>query len=447
MYWKSILQRSKSFIDVSIARWSACRERTNFHLSGDAECFAPSRQQFVSAKKRLEHILLDNIIPFWFPGALDNVHGGYRVNHDLHGQWKVPSIRHLVSQARTLWFFSHLFQSPWGNESYLDAARHGFDFLRNVIWDPEHGGFYRTIQAENPSAQDMAKDIYGQAFGLYALSEYVKASKDPVALELASHLFGLLEKHVHDSRYGGYYDVCTREWHLVPSKIRFSSGAALTVKRMNTHLHLMEALTTYYSVSRDPIARERLIELLFILSNAVVRKRLGACTDKYFSNWAPLVGPDHEIVSYGHDLEIIWLMSHTCSVVNLPLEPLFDLYGTLYDYAYQFGFDHQAGGFYEKGFFNKAAHGREKVWWVQAEGLVSMLHLFHLSNKEQFWQCFIKCLDWIHERQVNWESGEWYERIEPNGQPSPGRAGSWKSPYHNGRAMIQCLDILNQLTD
>ena len=187
---------------------------------------------------------------------------------------------------------------------------------------------------------------------------------------------------------------------------------------MNTHLHLLEAITSYYSVSQDPIARERLMELLFILSNAVLRKKIGACTDKHYSDWTPLDGPEHELISYGHDLEAIWLLSETCDVVGIPKEPFFDLYQTMFDYACRFGFDQKAGGFYAEGFFNKPAHKRRKIWWVQAEGLVSALHMYHLMKKERYWKCFTLTLEWIFTHQVDWNHGDWYEQIEPEGNPT-----------------------------
>ena len=112
-----------------------------------------------------------------------------------------------------------------------------------------------------------------------------------------------------------------------------------------------------------------------------------------------------------------------------------------------FGFDQKAGGIYSKGFFNKPAHKRRKIWWVQAEGLVSALHLYQLMKRERYWKCFTLTLEWIFTHQVDWNHGDWYEQIEPEGYPTGGKSGNWKSPYHNGRAMLQCSEILNQLTE
>ena len=79
-------------------------------------------------------------------------------------------------------------------------------------------------------------------------------------------------------------------------------------KLMNTHLHLMEAMTSYYRLTRDPLARERLIELIQIQSNAVWRKRHGACTDGYQLDWTPLTGRWYDLVYFGHNIENVWVL-------------------------------------------------------------------------------------------------------------------------------------------
>ncbi|MBA2563918.1 MAG: AGE family epimerase/isomerase [Gemmatimonadetes bacterium] len=60
------------------------------------------------------------------------------------------------------------------------------------------------------------------------------------------------------------------------------------VKLYRTHMHILEAFTTYYELTRDETARSRLVELIFVQSSAMVRKPLGACTDWYRRDWTPL---------------------------------------------------------------------------------------------------------------------------------------------------------------
>jgi mannobiose 2-epimerase len=216
---------------------------------------------------------------------------------------------------------------------------------------------------------------------------------------------------------------------------------------MNTHLHLMEAITTFYLTTKDSLVKERLTELILVQSNAVVRKTLGACTDQYHRNWTPLQGPNAERVSYGHDLENIWLLIEACEAAGLSGGPLLDLYRALFGYALRYGFDRKHGGFYDSGPFNTAADRRDKIWWVQAECLVSASYMYRITGEEVYWRCFSQTLDWIIKQQVDWEHGDWHMRITVSGNPAGEKAGAWKSPYHNGRAMLQCLALLLSLSE
>lgn len=444
---KQGLKRARNFLTSLAVSVPSIVRSTSLSLAAEGNPFVPDSQDIDKAKQRVDNILENNILPFWFPHSIDMIHGGYKSYHRLQGGWDGPRSRCLVAQARTCWFFSRLSRSSWGKVEHQEAACHGFQFLRDVMWDQDFGGFYWEMDGVKPTPQKLNKNVYGQAFGLYALSEYARVSKDSSVLELAQRLFSLLDAHVHDSRNGGYYELCTREWEGIPLKLPSWPNSPCFIKTMNTHLHLLEAFTTYFIVSQDPIARERLIELLFILSNAVLRKRIGACTDKYFPDWTPLPGKDHEQISYGHDLETLWLLSETCDAISFPKEPFFDLYQTIFDYANQFGMDHTIGGIYEQGYFNKQAHKRGKLWWVQAEGLVSSLHLYHLMKKEKYWKSFTRILEWIVIHQVDGKHEDWHRSVEPDGQPTDYKYDAWKAPYHNGRAMLQCSEILTKLSE
>jgi mannobiose 2-epimerase len=242
----------------------------------------------------------------------------------------------------------------------------------------------------------------------------------------------LIEINAHDKSHGGYLDVLERDW---------SPASGTMVKRMNTHIHLMEAMTTFLAFTHEPRARDRLIELIFVNSNSVVRKDSGACTDRYLQDWQLIQGAEGDRVSYGHDVENIWLLVEACGAVGIATSLLLDLFRKLFEYALHHGFDWRNGGFYASGPLNAPADRREKVWWVQAEGLVAALQMYRLTGETVYWNCFLQTLDWIVKHQVDWEHGDWHERVAPDGTPTGMKAGPWKSAYHNGRAMLECLKL------
>jgi mannose/cellobiose epimerase-like protein (N-acyl-D-glucosamine 2-epimerase family) len=221
-------------------------------------------------------------------------------------------------------------------------------------------------------------------------------------------------------------------------------GAPARMKLMNTHLHLMEAMTAFYRANPLPLARERLLELITIQSNAVVRKKIGACTDRYARDWTPILEGPGAVVSYGHDLENVWLLADAADAAGIPNAPHLDLYRTLFDYSLQYGYDRDRGGFYESGPFNQAADRRDKTWWVQAEALVSALYMYRLTGEQKYREVFVKTLDFIDRFQTDWTHGEWHPTVTPAGEGKGDKANAWKAGYHNGRAMIECLELLKR---
>ncbi len=411
-------------------------------------CWAPAvlRGQELNAvareyQPRLETNLVQNIAAFWFPKTLDRTNGGYIMNHDINGRLRDPGTKMIVTQARMVWLYSRMARAGYEPAQYLDAANLGYRFLKAKMWDKTHGGFYWQVDVTGNKVLRPKKHLYGQSFALYALSEYYLASGNPEALDLATRLFNLMEEKAHDKTYGGYIEWFNEDWSPAPSDEETYMGEP-AFKLMNTHLHLLESVTAFYRASHSPVARERLLELIDIQSGTVVRKGLGACTDKYRRNWEPVLTGDYARVSYGHDLENIWLLIDACNAAGISNYPRLDLYRTLFDYSLRYGFDQDQGGFFDHGPFNRPASDRSKTWWVEAEASVSALYMYRLTHDPKYLQVFEKTYDWIDRHQTDWKHGEWYETVQPDGTPKGDKAYIWKSGYHNGRAMIECLEVL-----
>lgn len=390
---------------------------------------------------RLERNLRENIVGFWMK-TLDRARGGYIIHHDAKGVPNPAGSKGIVTQARQVWLFSKLAVEGYNRKEALQAAAHGFAFLRDKLWDRTHGGFYWEVDASGNQRLMPNKHLYGQAFGLYALSQYYLASKDKSALELANRLFALLEAKAHDSKYGGYREFFHEDWTPVTEPERGYMNAPPELKLMNTHLHLMEALTTYYRAVKAPLVRDRLLELVHIETSAVVRKDLGACTDKYTADWTPRLEGNWSRISYGHDLENVWLVIDAMDALGMSPYPFADLFRALWNYSLRYGYDAAHGGFWYTGPWGKPADERRKDWWVQAEVLVSALYMHKLTGDGKYLDVFRKTYDFIDKYMTDWAVGEWHAAVSEDLQPSGAKAHLWKAGYHNGRAMIECLKLL-----
>jgi len=392
--------------------------------------------------QRLEKILSANIAPFWLQKSLDRENGGYIINFGPASEPEGAGPKALVTQARMVWYFARMARAGRDVQQNLAAAEIGYRFLKEKLWDETNGGFYWEVDPTGDRKLMPRKHLYGQSFGLYAISEYYLASRRQDVLAFATRIFEVLEARAHDKTYGGYVEYFNEDWTPPPAGEISYMGVPPDWKLMNTHLHLMEAMTTFYRASRLPLARERLLELIEIDSNAVVRKDVGACTDKYRRDWTPILDPGFAIVSYGHDIESVWLLIDACEATGLPAYPLLDLFRALWRYSLKYGYDRSAGGFYESGPIDQNADALRKIWWVEAEAIVSALYMYRMTGDSQCLEVFDKTLEFIERHLVDWRNGEWHEFVTADGKTGGSKAHAWKAAYHDGRAMIECLQLL-----
>jgi mannobiose 2-epimerase len=422
------------FVLLSIAPCTAGAQATDENVR-TLKALAPA------IRKNLEQA----VVGFWYPRSIDREHGGYILAFDETGARTGTPNKMIVSQARMVWMFARLARSGYRPAEMKEAAAQGFRFLADRMWDAEHGGFFWEVDPAGTRVTDDGKYTYGESFGLYALAEYYRATGDEKALALATRLYDLLVRYARDPQYGGYYEFFTRDWKAPPADARSHIGGPAGAKLMNTHLHLLESVAEYYRASASTDARERLHELVTIQTNAVVRKELTACTDQYRRVWTPILDEGAARVSYGHDLENIWLSADAVATLGESNAPLLDLYKRLFAYSDAHGIDKGPGGVYSSGAFSSPADQRNKIWWVQAEALVSALTMFRLTKDPDYARMFERTWHWVDTQQTDWTNGEWFQEVRPDGTHTPVKADQWKEGYHNARALIMCLEILETL--
>ena len=406
----------------------------------------------------LERDLTDNVLDFWFPRCIDDDHGGFITSYDERGEFAGNDHKQVVTQARMVWLTARLVREGYGDE-YREIADHGLAFLLDEMWDEEDGGFHWEVERDGTVSKPN-KHLYGQAFGLYALSEHARATDDERAAAYAHELVELLDEHAKDDVHGGYVEYFTPEWepitegqtyleNIEPDWSPKESGDSVldpTLKLTNTHLHLMEAFTTYYRAFGTDLGRRRLHELFDVVTNTVYRKKRGFCTDKYEPDWTPkLDSEEFRIVSYGHDLEGVWLAMEAADALGLSTDLYRELFETLWDYSLEYGYDEQHGGFYFYGGFDEPASFRVKAWWVQAECMTSALRTYERTGDDRYLDVFAETWEFVREYHVDEEHGEWHSGVTDDLEPVGRKGAVYKAAYHNGRALLECVAALDRL--
>jgi mannobiose 2-epimerase len=403
----------------------------------------PSADHLRKQAERCRQILKTSIIDFYLPACVDRANGGYL--ESLEGNKFTPTgEKFLTLQARQLWFFSTLARAGIEKEAALAAARTGFDFLEGKFRDRTNGGYFAKV-SDTGKPTDRRKHVYLNAFALYGLSAYHRATGDASALAAAKDLFQTLDAKCHDSANGGYNEFFYEDWRPVTDPREPSYIGPPGTKTFNTHLHVLEAFTELYRIWPDPLVRRRLDELLAINTLTIRLPEYGCNVDGFTADWKPIRTPRNLRASYGHDVEAVWLCLDAARALGRSTALYRGWAEGLAGYSLRHGYDRTHGGFYYTGPLDKDADDTKKEWWVEAEALVSMLELYKLTGRPDYYHVFVQTLDFVEKHQIAKE-GSWWATRKADGSPTgTTRTSMWQGAYHNGRSMIVSAKLLDEL--
>jgi mannobiose 2-epimerase len=402
---------------------------------------------------------LNNLTDVWYPRVIDNDHGGYLSRFSYDWQPEDPQDKMIVTQSRHLWTLSKLGEQEPENQSYEEYAAHGFEFLNNQMWDDQYGGFYQLVNREGEpipnNGELIDKSLYGNAFALYGLSAYYHYTQNPAALVLAKQTFNWLETHSHDPIYGGYFQPLGRDG--TPDK----TG---TPKDYNSGIHILEALTELYMVWKDDLVRERLEEMFYIVRDTMVTDK-GYLNLYFEADWTHLsyqnssravimenIGDDH--VTPGHDIETAYLLLEAAHVLGMEEDQeTHRIAKKLTDHTLDTGWDDEAGGFYDIGYYFPGDQELTivedtKNWWAQAEGLNTLLIMSDLypNDPHNYFEKFLRQWEYIQNNLIDPEHGGWYDSgLDKELDSKTGlKAQIWKGNYHTIRSLLNCFNRLSE---
>jgi len=83
---------------------------------------------------------------------------------------------------------------------------------------------------------------------------------------------------------------------------------------------------------------------------------------------------------------------------------------------------------------------------MEAEALVGLTYAWKITGKEVYWDEMGRVWHFIKKYLIDPVNGEWFWRVDKNGEPniSEDKAGFWKCPYHNSRALMEVITLINQ---
>lgn len=403
---------------------------------------------------------LHRTLHWWQTHMTDHANGGFYGRMDGFGKLHPEAEKGAVLNARILWTFSaaarctpECYSGEANSDSsrnnipgYSETAQRAYNYLTQRFLDKRHGGVFWSLDHLGQPLHTK-KQVYAQAFAVYGLSEYFLFTGDEESLQTALDIFDLLEKHSRDPLRNGYYEAYSRDWQLLDD-LRLSDKDANEAKTQNTHLHLLEAYANLLQALLVPrkvfpaVCRpEKLSGVQAALENLVglflekfIDSQTGHIHLFFDENWQL----KSDIVSFGHDIEASWLLWDAAQTIGdevliSKVKPvcLHIAEATLREAVAR------DGSVINQRWNSDGRLDRDRIWWVQAEAMVGFWNAWRMSGDECYRQAALDCWRFT-QKNMRDGVGEWLWRISPTGEnyPEEDKAGFWKCPYHNGRAMM-----------
>ncbi|MFC1552656.1 AGE family epimerase/isomerase [Candidatus Latescibacterota bacterium] len=363
-------------------------------------------------------------IDFWTRYGPDPLHGGFYGKIDRRGNGDPDADKGLIQQTRHLITFSLLYSHSQPSEAVKAIADAQYDYIIKTFYDTGKQVFCSRVGADG-TPKDEAKQLYTESFAIYSLSLYALVFDNSDAAQIALNCFREMDAQMHDDVHGGF-DQTGDHARRLPEGVG---------KETNTHMHLLESITSLYEATGDPVVKQRVEEMIGVFCKKIFQPE-NYCHTVFGLDWAPI---GDKKVEYGHDLQSAWLLMNAARVLGRTGDSdIIDAVTAMGVHSSEAGFDPEEGGYYYTGMLHGDITEPRKDWWVQAECLSGLWWMFVLTDDTVHLGRMEKILDWLDNNLIDSEYGGWYARIDPGEPPSGSgyKSDYWKSSYHSCRALI-----------
>ena len=420
-----------------------------------------TKDTILAARDEARRHLTGDLLPFWLTRCRDDVNGGFITHYDRHGRDTGEDQKSLIAQTRSVYTMSAAHRAGYGGGVCADFARHGVDFLLAKMRDPQHGGFYWTVDRRG-NVQSDKKILYGLSFAIYALSEYTLATGDTRGIEQAQATFDLVQRHCADPEHGGYFEMFERDW----TRCGPGSGGGRPQDARRPHAPdggVHDPVRVHgergppacaggghrdpdppHSASRVRHRHPAVLGRLARRAPNQVRHRLGLGPVCRGRREAPR--RRQHILRPQRRVRVAAAARARCA--RRAVGAVRARHAKQLDHAVKAGIDDEYGGVYVEGPHDGGpAYDTEKEFWQQAETLVGMLDGCLAFGMDPYWKAYVQVHRFVFDKLVNREVGEWWPLLSRDGNTQiwTHMSHSWKINYHSVRSMIQSIARLETL--
>lgn len=342
---------------------------------------------------RIRGWMFEDALPFWSEQGLDDAAGGYVERFE--GAALTPYVERKRTRviARQIYVFSHAHLLGFGEG--LECARRGVAFLEKSAWLGDDKGWARVLERDG-SVLDPTPDLYDQAFVIFALAWYARASGEQKALDLADRTLDAVELN-YRSENGGFL-------HELPANGH---------RQQNPHMHLVEALLALHSTNAKTRYAQRAREIIVLFRTRFFDMKSQTLAEFFTSDWSRAEGGDGRITEPGHQFEWAWILNNAQNTVGMDLG---DEARALVSFAEKYGVDQKTGVVYQQVRDDGVPIDRGSRVWPNTERLKAAVALFELDGvdpKPAFYQSAGLLFDRYLAKP---KKGAWIEKFDEHGE-------------------------------
>lgn len=251
-------------------------------------------------------------LPLWAEAGFDRRTGLFHEALDFDGRPITGAARRLMVQARQIHVFALAERMGWypGGER---AERAAGQMLGRFMDGGGGGGFAFSVDADG-TVRDGTRDLYAQAFALFALAGLARLTGRSSYLAVADATLAFLDTRMATPDTGGY---------------RESLPGTDGCRRQNPHMHLVEALLALHEADPGRGYAERAGRLIAVMEHRFLHGAGPVLVEFYDAALRPQQPPPYAFEP-GHHFEWVWLLAEHARLTGRPIPILAQ---RLYDVA------------------------------------------------------------------------------------------------------------------
>ena len=376
---------------------------------------------------------IKSIMGFYHPHCIDNETGGFFQHFKDDGSIYDLDTRHLVSSTRFIFNYS-MAAMQFNHVEYIDAAKHGIDYLREHHLNKDTGGYAWMMNGKE--VIDSTNYCYGLAFVLLAYSTAYKAGIKE-AKNYIEETFDLMEKYFWSKEHELYSDEINSDWSIVTN-----------YRGQNANMHTCEALIQAFESTNE---QKYLDRALLIAKNICIRQAGladGLIWEHYDINWQidwsyNKDTPDDLFRPWGFQVGHLTEWAKLLIILERHADEdwLVSRAQELFDDAIEMGWDEKSEGLVYGFAPNVDVCDNDKYFWVQAESLAAAAVLANRTGDDYYWEWYERIWEFSWKHMVDHEYGAWFRILDSKNKKYDNlKSPAGKVDYHT---MGACYEVLN----